>query len=306
MAAFQANWTEAILLGRFAAPTSAGVLFAMLAAAGLGATWLFRKARVLAIFDDLDTVLFMIPLQMLFVGFKQELIAVVLLILALLGMAYRWLHALRWPIGKGWLLLYVVGIVFLCQGLEHAVHVHLEVLLPAFALGCLFDNPHDPTRLAERPREHAYLEPERGEVLVLDRTVKALFMFLVGCSLPRITIGGVGLGAATFHVLMLTLISNLGKMFPAFCYRQEASVRQRLALSVAMFPRGEVGAGVLLVALGYGLGGLPLTFAALSLALNLLLTGVFIMAVQRLLAGEAPTNEGAPARAAGVKRSPEQ
>ena len=95
MAAFQANWTEAILLGRFAAPTSAGVLFAMLAAAGLGATWLFRKARVLAIFDDLDTVLFMIPLQMLFVGFKQELIAVVLLILALLGIAYRWLHALR-------------------------------------------------------------------------------------------------------------------------------------------------------------------------------------------------------------------
>ena len=34
-------------------PTSAGVLFSMLAAAGLGTTWLFRKARILAIFDDL-------------------------------------------------------------------------------------------------------------------------------------------------------------------------------------------------------------------------------------------------------------
>lgn len=299
VAALQANWKEALLLGRFAAPTSAGVLFAMLAAAGLGTTWLFRKARVLAIFDDLDTVLFMIPLQMLFVGFQQELLAVVLLILALLGMAYRWLHALRWPIGKGWLLLYAVGIVFLCQWLEHAVHVHLEVLLPAFALGCLFYNPHDPTRLAEHPREHAYLEPEHGGVLLLDRTLKALFMFLVGCSLPRIPLGGVGIGTATLHVLMLTILSNLGKMFPAFCYRREASVRQRLALSVAMFPRGEVGAGVLLVALGYGLEELPLTFAVFSLALNLLLTGVFIIAVQRLIAGEAPSNEGAPTRAAG-------
>jgi len=51
------TWTEALLAGRFAAPTSAGVLFSMLAAAGLSATWYFRKIRVLAIFDDLDTVL---------------------------------------------------------------------------------------------------------------------------------------------------------------------------------------------------------------------------------------------------------
>jgi len=39
----------------------------MLAAAGLSSTWLFRKARVLAIFDDLDTVLLMIALKMLIV-----------------------------------------------------------------------------------------------------------------------------------------------------------------------------------------------------------------------------------------------
>src|SRR3989338_8990078 len=78
MLVFGTNWKEALLIGRFAAPTSAGVLFAMLAAAGLGATWLFQKARVLAIFDDLDTVLFMIPLQMLVVGFKPELLTVVL------------------------------------------------------------------------------------------------------------------------------------------------------------------------------------------------------------------------------------
>jgi Kef-type K+ transport system membrane component KefB len=44
-------WKEALLTARFAAPTSAGILFSMLAAAGLATTWLFRKARVLAIFD---------------------------------------------------------------------------------------------------------------------------------------------------------------------------------------------------------------------------------------------------------------
>ncbi len=64
-------WKELFIIGRFAAPTSAGVLFAMLAAAGLGATWVFAKARVLAIFDDLDTVLLMIPLSILVIGWNR-------------------------------------------------------------------------------------------------------------------------------------------------------------------------------------------------------------------------------------------
>jgi hypothetical protein len=50
-----------------------------------------------------------------------------------------------------------------------------------------------------------------------------------------------------------------------------------------MFPRGEVGAGVLVVSLGYGIGGPATTVALLSLALNLLLTGLFILGVKRLL-----------------------
>jgi hypothetical protein len=41
------TWTQALLAGRFAAPTSAGVLFSMLAAAGLSATWYFNKIRIL-------------------------------------------------------------------------------------------------------------------------------------------------------------------------------------------------------------------------------------------------------------------
>ena len=57
------------------------------------------------------------------------------------------------------------------------------------------------------------------------------------------------------HVIIITLISNLGKMFPVLCYRKEVCLKERLALSVAMFPRGEVGAGVLIISLSYGIGG---------------------------------------------------
>ena len=60
---FNVEWKMALVAGRFAAPTSAGILFTMLEAAGMKDTWLFRKARVLAIFDDLDTILFMLPLK---------------------------------------------------------------------------------------------------------------------------------------------------------------------------------------------------------------------------------------------------
>ena len=67
------GWTEALLTSRFAAPTSAGILFSMLAAAGLSATWTFRKARILAIFDDLDTILLMVPLSMLIVGLAWQM-----------------------------------------------------------------------------------------------------------------------------------------------------------------------------------------------------------------------------------------
>jgi Kef-type K+ transport system membrane component KefB len=90
------------------------------------------------------------------------------------------------------------------------------------------------------------------------------------------------------HVLIVTVLSNLGKMFPAFCYRRKARLRERLALAVSMWPRGEVGAGILVIALGYGLGGPLLAVALLSLALNLLLTGVFILIVKALLTSPVP------------------
>jgi Kef-type K+ transport system membrane component KefB len=41
---FGLGFKESLLVGRFASPTSAGILFTMLAAAGLAATWLYKKA----------------------------------------------------------------------------------------------------------------------------------------------------------------------------------------------------------------------------------------------------------------------
>src|SRR4029453_5160480 len=63
-------WKTALLGGSFDAPPTAGVLFPMLGAGGLGGTWLFQKARVLAIFDDLATILLLVPLKMMLVGLR--------------------------------------------------------------------------------------------------------------------------------------------------------------------------------------------------------------------------------------------
>ena len=118
---------------------------------------------------------------------------------------------------------------------------------------------------------------------MLDLIIKMCFMFLVGASIPRIRPDSLGYGMLALHILAITVLSNLGKMFPTFCYKQTASLRERFALSIAMFPRGEVGAGILLVTIAYGIKGSAISVAALSLALNLVLTGFFIWAVFQLI-----------------------
>ncbi|MCA9395552.1 MAG: sodium:proton antiporter [Candidatus Omnitrophica bacterium] len=286
-----AGWVESWFVGRFAAPTSAGILFSMLAAVGLGTTWLFKKVRVLAIFDDLDTILLMIPLQMMVVGVKPELIVIIFVIIFLLSAAYKWLHTLKIPTGKRWLLAYGALIVGVCELIEKSVHVHLEVLLPAFALGCIIFNPHDPDQTEDHRHEHEYLEPEGRMSLIVDRAVKGSFMFLVGCSLPKIDFGEFQMGTMLIHIVAITFLANLGKCFPAFCYRKEASLKERIAVFISMLPRGEVGAGVLLVAMSYGFTGVISVVAALSLAINLLMTGLFISAVIWLLKSQARSGQ---------------
>jgi Na+:H+ antiporter len=139
---FQVGINESLLIGRFAAPTSAGILFTMLAAAGLAATWTYKKARVLAIFDDLDTVLLMIPLKMMLIGFTLKLLGLGVVIVGLLAVAYYMMHWLRVPTNNFWIVGYAALVWGLCVSFDYVTDLHLEVLLPAFALGCLIKSDH--------------------------------------------------------------------------------------------------------------------------------------------------------------------
>lgn len=332
-----AAWKETLLAGRFAAPTSAGVLFSMLAAAGLGATWLFRKARILAIFDDLDTVLMMIPLKMLMVGWAWQLGLSVIVMVGMLSVAYVFLHKIRIPVTWPWVLVYAASITGLSEAayqwstlFDESVPIHIEVLLPAFVLGCILADPKVPAndRLPVNSNHHCHEAIDTPREQRVATIVAAVFMVLVGLSMPVIpsgetaeqrgamieaiepTLRGGGAPAAettaaeigasqqigritasqppmswsliALHVLMVTVISNFGKMFPLFCYRKQAHWRERLALAICMWPRGEVGAGILIISLSYGIGGPILTIAMLSLSLNLLMTGLFIYTINRL------------------------
>ncbi len=296
-------WKETLLSGRFAAPTSAGVLFSMLAAAGLSATWMFKKTRILAIFDDLDTVLLMIPLKMLMVGLAWQLGGIVLFMVVLLLLGWKYLHRIKIPITWPWVLTYAFVIMavseVIYQGskiLDDTLPIHIEVLLPAFILGCVMARPEGQDPHVDDQREGHLEGPESQNEQKVSTYISAIFMVLVGLSMPSIfttpessaeTVTGsqplMSWGTIALHVLAVTAISNLGKMFPLFCYRKEATLKERLAVSIAMWPRGEVGAGVLIVSLSYGIGGPILTVALLSLALNISLTGLFILIVKKLL-----------------------
>lgn len=284
-------WVEALLVARFAAPTSAGVLFSMLAAAGLSGTWAFRKTRILAIFDDLDTVLFMIPFKVIMIGFVWQLGVDLAVVAVLLILGLRFYRKINIPESWQWILLYS----FLITGLSEVVYyytkdpstligAHIEVLLPAFLLGCTL-KAH-PNEIVVTPGVDL---PGSGVEERAGLWVACAFMLLVGFSMPSAfgsnAIIKIDMSAieVVFHVLAITVLSNIGKMFAAFCYRNEATLKERIAVSVSLFPRGEVGAGILAVSLSYGITGPFVAIGFLSLALNLVLTGFFILIVKRLL-----------------------
>jgi len=310
-----ATWKESLLVGRFASPTATGVLFSMLAAAGLSATWVYRKARVLVIFDDLDTVLLLVPLQTLIVGWAWQLGIAAVLMIGLLATAYVWMHRVSVPIYWPWIATYAAVITGVCELIEFGSRtidqnapIHVDVLLPAFVLGCLMKRPQGSDPHPDDAREGHQEGPESAGEQRASTIVAATFMLLVGLSMPPIfgdfstdraaesavarptvTFSQPALewGALVVHVLLVTALANLGKMVPALCYRRETHWRERLALAIAMWPRGEVGAGILVISLSYGIGGPVLTVAMLSLALNLLLTGLFILVVKRLVQASA-------------------
>lgn len=284
------GWKENLLLSRFAAPTSAGILFTMLAALGLKSSWIYKKIQVLAIFDDLDTILLMIPLQIMMIGLRWQLIIVVVIVFWLLAIGWRKLNKYDWR--QDWIaiLLYSVLIFAATQllylgskelyGEEGSIHI--EVLLPAFVLGMLMKHKEHDTPVERK----------------VSSGISFLFMFLVGVSMPHFI--GVNFaethagaysitgsqemmpwGTIIFHVIIVSLLSNIGKLCPLFFYR-DRKLSERLALSIGMFTRGEVGAGIIFIALGYNLGGPALVISVLTIVLNLILTGFFVLWVKTL------------------------
>lgn len=280
-------WKESLLLSRFAAPTSAGILFTMLAAIGLQKSWIYQKIQVLAIFDDLDTILLMIPLQVAMIGMQWQMGAILAVVVLLLWIGWRKMSS--YSLRSDWksLLLYSIltyGATYIIYVLtEHFFgeegSVHIEVLLPAFVLSMVMKHSHSTSKSDER----------------VASFISLLFMLLVGMSMPLINMSGIceqspsviaalpmpGWGTIALHVVVVSLLSNIGKLMPMLFYRDH-SLKERLALSVGMFTRGEVGAGVIFIALGYHIGGPILLISVLTLVLNLILTGGFVVIVKRL------------------------
>lgn len=282
MGSFEA-WKESLLLSRFAAPTSAGILFTMLAAIGLRKSWIYNKIQVLAVFDDLDTILLMIPLQIMMVGLKWEMLVILIVVTVLLIFGWRKLDNYNFKQQWWAVTLYAVLIFGVTWAVNILFGIHIEILLPAFVLGMVIKNSHTHTRLDGR----------------VSSGISYLFMMLVGLSMPCF-MGNAGailkaaegvslLGSQPMmpwrviimHVFIVSMLSNVGKLVPVFFYR-DRKLEERLALSIGMFTRGEVGAGIIFIALGYNIGGPALIVSVLTLALNLILTGIFVVWVKQL------------------------
>lgn len=93
-------------------------------------------------------------------------------------------------------------------------------------------------------------------------------------------------GEIALHVVVCTILMNLGKLFPACCYRAEVDLRTRIALAVAMMPRGEVCAGIIVNALALGIKGPAMTIAVFCLACNMMMVSFFIFVVKKLTADQ--------------------
>lgn len=335
---FNMPWKWALVAGRFAAPTSAGILFTMLEAAGMKETWLFQKARVLAIFDDLDTLLLMVPLKAIIVGAKWELSVDLIWVLGCLVIMYVCLHRVNIPATWYCVALYAAILTAFAEVVHHVTHdhtidvedlaetVHLEILLPAFTIGCIVKHPHAHLHLpstaeaAAAPAEAKRSLRRQGTTELIKAGfakvrdaqqekvkfyISAIFMVLVGLSMPAVFNPDNALGSGdgghrrleaaapapkmeagmlVLHVVVCSLLMNVGKMFPALCYRSEVNLKTRLALAIGMMPRGEVCAAIIVNAIALGVTGDAVTIAVCCLAVNMTCVSGFIFSVKQLSA----------------------
>ena len=212
----QCGWKMALVAGRFAAPTPAGPAYD---ARGGGAerNVAIQEGAHLAIFDDLDTLLLMVPLKALVVGAKWELCIDLAVVLVCLVCMYKFLHRLHWSVTWYAIAAYAATITLATELTYEFTHsgvvdpgdvietVHLEVLLPAFTVGCVCVHHKNPKQVAvagDTPpgpvRSPSKLQRElqrmkTGLAKVRDTpqenvkfVISAVFMVLVGLSMPSL------------------------------------------------------------------------------------------------------------------------
>ena len=223
------------------------------------------------------------------IGPRWQLLVIIFIVFLLLS--FGWKKLSKYNMRQDWkaILFYSVLVFAATQSLYlitknlygEDASIHIEVLLPAFVLGMVMKHK-DIDTVWERKASTG---------------ISFIFMFLVGMSMPPLQgislPGNTGVASVTgsqemmpwaliiVHVVIVSLLSNVGKLFPVFFYR-DRKLSERLALSIGMFTRGEVGAGVIFIALGYNLGGPALVISVLTIVLNLILTGIFVLWVKKL------------------------
>jgi len=159
---------------------------------------------------------------------------------------------------------------------------------------------------------HEELHGEDPWEAVACTVISMVFMVLVGLSMPPLvgdakTGGGhrrlassggstteaapvedMDPGLIVAHVVAVSFLMIVGKMFPAVCYRDEASLKERFALCLGMCPRGEVGASIIVISLELGVQGPTVVISMCALVINLVMSGGFIGMVKCLILEKEP------------------
>ena len=172
----------------------------------------------------------MIPIQILMIGMRWQMF--VIIIVAILLLWIGWKKMKSFSLRQDWKsILFYSFLLFLFIEVLYRLtthfygsggSIHIEILLPAFVLGMIMKGDHT-------------VVPKRQEVRV-SNIISYVFMLLVGISMPLfIGVDYDALGLLTssvinqipmpgwdviaIHVLLITLISNVVKLFPMFFYR---------------------------------------------------------------------------------------
>jgi hypothetical protein len=108
--------------------------------------------------------------------------------------------------------------------------LHVEVLVPAFALGCVIKSDHLHGSAEYSGTRQGPSAQESPREAMLDWGIKGGFILLAGMALPLIQLSGMSIIAVFTHVMLITIVSNVGKCVPMMAYTEEVTLRERLAL----------------------------------------------------------------------------